>query len=643
MVEREIKGTLAAEMLDLYPPSIRQSVIGSKSFREKYGLTADARMTIGDNEINFKRSQFYTAARDLYKNNNAVISVFSDEGDTYSLSLEYDVSPPAVLVSSETRRIRLRPLWFLSPHVADRLEGFDTEAKQRHLVDPIILSWREKLAIAPLEDDEVDELYQELRLNPGEVANAIANEIPTGHSKTSVLVPNRAVYYDRLVGESREAADLQEFVETTAKERLSRLLSWDFVEGLKLALLMSPHSSIVAEIEISAVDEPVVIELFEWLERHGDRFSQVAGIELGLRLLERHGPIEPILFRMVRALLYDNPDDDGGRLALTASLAVFADGELSRIGIFRGKRPFWRRLAAIAQASIIERELLRANVPTGHFADWARTVRGQAFFLQTLTDLRLEPRWLPEFMSASQLRFEFLGRVVNAAATFRDAIRSDEFRSVLLGDESGSARSQIISQLAFLPGPLEGTYIPQLEVPPEPTKALQEAMGRAELDEGVLAPFVNMALVFRMEAEHAHLIAEALKKAKYQVNIGSDSEKIFSLLVGLSCIAAVTRSTELAADVRILARVLRRRAGVKLQADSLMRIGMIASAAEPESDKWAQIVGDWLTEVSFEEIDRENAMGMRSHVLMLCQLAPQLWKTCAKAEAALLAVGAMAV
>ena len=87
---------------------------------------------------------------------------------------------------------------------------------------------------------------------------------------------------------------------------------------------------------------------------------------------------------------------------------------------------------------------------------------------------------------------------------------------------------------------------------------------------------------------------------------------------------------------------MRRRPGVALKADSLMRIGMIAAAAESDLTRWARTVGEWLTEVSLEDMDRYTAMAMRSHVRRLCELEPHLWKNCAKADATFSVVIGMA-
>jgi hypothetical protein len=633
MPDAQLQRSLAIHCIEGLPQSLQQSIIGSREFQTRYDVTTESTVSVGDGSAGFKRSSFYDAIRRLYEKPGSSSELTSGEGSVYSATLEERSGERVVQLSVGEQKIWLPAFWFLSPHASDRLSGFDAEANKRHLTDPVILEWRERLAKASLDDYEVYELHQELRLNPGEIAEAISGELASGTSSVSTLVPPKAIYYERLVGAQNGAVDLPTFVSRSAQARLRDLLDWKFGEGLRLALLMCPHSSLSAAIEVGQEDETAVTDVFSWLEARGDRFSQVAGIELGLRILDRFPAIEAILQRMVATLLEDDPDDAAGRLSLSASLAIFTDGELARLGILRRSPPYYRRLAAIAQASIIERELVAANVASSDFVDWALHRGGHSFFLQTLIDLRVEPRWLPDFLSPKQLKLEFLGRVYGAAANYGDAVTSAEFRELLTSDGPSAIRSQMVFPFAGLPGPLEGGQVSPL-APPDEFEKLSDSLKSAEITEQALAPFVNLALIYRFEQVHAKTIAAALKATKYQVSVRADSDLIFSLLAGLATIAAATRSKELADEVRILARVMRRRQGVSLQADSLMRIGLIAAAAESDLARWGDTVGQWLTEVSLEDMDRQTAAAMQSHVRRLCDLEPTLWQGCAKADAA---------
>src|SRR5205823_14149961 len=108
-------------------------------------------------------------------------------------------------------------------------------------------------------------------------------------------------------------------------------------------------------VDLEKVEREEVRRLFQWLEKSGDPLSQVGGIELGLLHLEKYPELESHISEMTRALLADDAEDKRGRLSLLSTLIVLVDGELARTGALRTKPPYWRRLAAIAQAALIQR------------------------------------------------------------------------------------------------------------------------------------------------------------------------------------------------------------------------------------------------------------------------------------------------
>src|SRR5207249_2285328 len=140
-----------------------------------------------------------------------------------------------------------------------------------------------------------------------------------------------------------------------------------------------------------------LIQAYEWLHKKGDRISQIGAIEIGLSILDKRPKIEPYVQGVIEQIRDDCADDDRGRFHLLSALIVLVEGELSRTKILRKKPPFWRRLASIAQASLIERCVIGSHVDMAEFTRWAVQARGQLFYLQTMSDLRREPRWHPDY------------------------------------------------------------------------------------------------------------------------------------------------------------------------------------------------------------------------------------------------------
>ena len=197
----------------------------------------------------------------------------------------------------------------------------------------------------------------------------------------------------------------------------------------------------------------------------------------------------------------------------------------------------------------------------------------------------------------------------------------------MLDDGPESIQSLIEIPFSSLPGPLEGG----LESQPEPpTEVLREIEGRLSEEVLQLKSFVllmNSALIFRLDLHLAQLAAKALRTVKYQLRQADSKEQLFSVLIGLTNVAAVTRSGELAEELRILTRICRHEPGRGVSAEEAMWIGLNAAAAHSELEGWCKFVGEWITELAFQSLRPDEIGRLRSHVEELCHIVPELWCT----------------
>jgi hypothetical protein len=629
MSEPSPKIQLAYSLVRLFPPLFRASALEDADFRRETGLNLQASVRLNQSGVTFDRETLYAA----------IEAVLSSEGETRSIEaadktkwlISKDVSGNLVALAGGDA-LSLPDFDCLSPTPAVRLEWFERQAKAFCIDSGSFEKWRSVLAVRRCDDEEVEELRNEFRLTPRWFARALL-EGAEGEADAPIasLVPSDSRYYYRLVGFPIEG-DLSSYVSSVLSSHIDRQVAEEGVNGVAFSLLLSAHSSIPQEIRLNGISSDQVVQLLEWLGAHGDRISQLGSIELGLACLDDYPELEPAITKMTRMFIEDD-DGEHGRLAQLAGLVVLVDGELARTGILRAHPPYWRRLAAIAHASLLERELLRRGANISDFSSWAYPNRSQYYFLQNSVDLRMEPRWLPEFLSPDQLKAEFVGRIFAAMIVNRDKIRSSELQSLAL-EKAGPLQSLIVFPAPYLPGPLEGGVEAVQPMPPD-----VEQQVYTDLKADVVTPksflgLVNTALIFKLGPQMADLAAEALRRAKYQLRgVGVDVPAL-SLLYGLAIVAAVTRSDGLAAEVRVLVRVVRRRPGVVMELSDALRIVMMAAAAHVDIDRWCIFVGDWLTELAYEDMTRSEARALSSRIRALCQIERRLWGTCARADAA---------
>jgi hypothetical protein len=612
----------------MFPQSVRSAVAEDAAFRHRFALDVDAVVTLRQTAAEFVRSKLFHAVRQVLAGTAAGLDVKSKDGLVWRVAIDV---VRGIVVLREGTEVSIPEFTCMSPYVNVRLEWFERESTACRVADERMNTWRDILAERPLEDDEVGRLLEDFSLTPVCHASSIRRCLRSGNCEASDLVPSDLRYFDRLVGALTDETDVQGFTSSAAQQaRVRALVGLNPLEGLRAALLC--HHSLLDVVE--EVPRDVVLHLFRWLAEQGDRTSQVAAIECGLRLLPMFPEIEESLAAMVRAIAADEPNDENGRPKLMSGLIVLVEGELARTGIARKRPPFWRRLASMAHAAVIEREVLAANLKTSAIAERAHASGWTLYRKQTLVDLRREPRWFPDFISPEQLKAELVGRIAGAAERARENVADGELSAALWGADPGTIESQKTFPFAFLPGPLEGGVEAVIDIPSELESSIRMNLQAVELTPKSFFGLVNASMIFRVNSQLSELAAQGLRRVGYQLRKVETSDDTVALLEGLAMVCAVTRSRTLADEVRVLARGARRRRGSTFTPRAIARIGLIAAAANKDLRAWSDFVGEWLTELAFADMTREQAVELYEDIYILCHLERSLWETCGRAEAA---------
>jgi hypothetical protein len=629
------RSLLALAALRNFPPAIRESVISDPVFGHTYGLKADALISFNDGQVSIQRSKLFDSIREVLADSNAQPILKDAAGEEWRLEVFEINNERRLALLQGKRRFVLTDFSPLSPDQAERITGLDHAAHNTHLPQETVSRWHEILAARALTDDEMIEFHLDVENTPIRLAAVIGSEAKKGEITFSSMVPSSAEYFVRLVGKCEPGQNIAEFARAGSVRHIRELMSWRPYDGLLFSLLLSSHSSISSAIDIDQIEERDLVRAYEWLQNNGDRISQVGAIEIGLSILDKRQNIEPYVQNMIDQIRDDNADNEKSRFQLLSALIVLVEGEIARTSILREEPPFWRRLASIAQASLIERHIIKSQVDIAEFGKWSFETRGQLFYLQTMVDLRREPRWHPDYVSSHQLKTEFIGRIHNAARQNATKIQNKTLREALIGDGSESLQRLVVFPQTFLPGPLEGGLVSQIEPPADILTEIEKQLSQDVLEPKSFIALVNSALVFRLDLQQARLAAKAMRAAKYHLRRTDNKENFISILRGLATVAAVTRSDELAQELKILTRRHRHEIGDRISADDALWIGLIAAASRSELTDWCEFVGDWITELAFQSLQLDEMKRLHFHVEQMCHIVPDLWRTCGRAEAAL--------
>ena len=625
--------------LEFLPPRLRTSLLDNNEFVEQWSLETIAYVRLGRDGPSFRRDLLYNGIRNAIRAPEKEAAIEDDQSATWKIRSEEKDEGLSFCVEGNERSYAISDHSGLAEDHRTRMGWFERVMHEMNLEESKLQDWRTKIDSHPLSDDEFSELKRDLELTPGGNYQKMKSGLMQGNIDIRTLIPRKRRYYDRLVGPVGEATDAGSYVNSEAVQLIDGLQKWDRKHGLLMSLLICSRGDVSESIWIDDFSEEEVLGIYEWIANHGDPVSQIAAVEIALRNIESNRKLEPVIERIVEGFISDDPDDDRGCFSLLSSMIVLVASELSRMGVMKEPNPFYRRQAAIAQASLIIRALKDSQTDIASMVNWARTSgAGHVFFLQGLVDLRLEPRWLPDFVSPEQLRAEFIRRVSNAVVKCAGGIQSESLRSLVTGQDSRLATAAE-GVLTKLPGPLEGELaINQPEIPEEVLKEVVAPLEAESLGPNSFAGIVNMALLYKVPKSPAGLVAQALRRVRYSIENFDDEGSIFGLILSLANLAAVTRATELADTLRVLVRVMRRRKLLNSDAEDELRIAMVAAASHENLDDWAGFAGKWITEMAFEVGEGKTALLFLLKLRRLVQIEPALARHCARADAAIASV-----
>ena len=629
-----VRSALARAAFELAPPLIRETLLQEPDFREEYGVREDVVLTFSDSGVSVQRHELFEAIRKIFLGESET-EVTDTDGRKWELSGDGKIEGQSPILPG----FSLSDFAALSPDRDTRLRALDEAASAVNLPASARDAWHNVLSERALDDEEIDGFRSDLRKTPIHRAQSFSREVKKGRSGISSLVPNSRRYFERLIGAYDGSASIRDYAVGKGRQLFEQLSTWRPYDGFLFSLFLSSHSALTAEISVEHLGTEDLVRAFDFLTGHGDRISQLGAIEVGLRVLLERPEIEPALVRLIQQIRDDDVDGTASGFKLLSALFHLVDGELSRTRLLSPEPPFYRRLASLSQAALIHRQLVNSGVGIDPFCEWAFSSRRDHWYSQSLTDMRLEPRWDPGLAAASQLKAYFLGRIMIAAKDFEGNIKGGELHDLILGTKPGSLHSLTLSELPhpFLPGPLEGTEDCPNSLPAQLSEAIKVQLGTEEVTSSSFIALVNSARIFRVDSDQAGLAAEALKLGGHRLANVEDRSQLLATLQGLATVAAVTRSSVLADELRILAGRYRRDPQYPLSIREDVWICLVAAASRADLNDWRDYVGDWLTELAFGDLAGDDGKVLHLCLQYLCHAVPELWVSCGRVDAAVMA------
>ncbi|ENM3886396.1 MULTISPECIES: hypothetical protein [Gammaproteobacteria] len=608
-----MRAYMASQVINLFPSLVRAELLSDSKLLEEIGLATDATISFDAKDIAFSRSTLFKAIRSAFENIVEELFLEDIKGNPWSLR-HHPGERPAFSLTKGDLQILNDSFWPLCADVDRRLSLFEAEAKGRSLSKEELERFGAVLSTSIISDDDVSDLLLDLDCSPSHIEALLRQEFQGPSNKFSTLVPSDIRYYERFVGKYCGSNNVDEYCKVELKRYFDSRIESGVTEN---DFLMCIHKSISVVISNGPVDEVQYHAIANRAIESCHPILLISCIEVGiLKFKDSSAAIIKKLFECISSAKTLN------NLRLFCSLAVFVDGELARLQIFKGMPPFYRRLASFAQSALIVKVLLEEGAAFDKVEQWASQQRGLYFFCQSFIDLIEEPRWLPTYLTAEQFINELYGRV-NAACQEPDKCEAVEYLQKEL--TSGSR----LNMHSFLPGPLEGNSAPAV-VPDEISNLLAKHINAKASFESYRV-LMNSAPFWKIDDEYLERAVSLLESAQHKLAAVNDKDSVFQVLNGLAQVACMTRSKKLAASVTILSRLYRDYIDVDSEPENYLAIGVVAGAAFEDKDGWAEYIGQWCTELAYLPISEDSIERMERMLERLCILEPYLYYTCSKA------------
>jgi len=637
-MNRAPKKRAQSGVLGLFPEMMRIAVAEDAKFRERHQIQVESILTVGVDLASFAQSKFYQAVRRAHARRDSKTPLSDTLGREWTAGIETVDGDTRLALRRADQGIILPDFFPLDGDRARRLSRFSQDAKAANLPADAQLEWARLLRRRALKDEETSALRVDLFNTPVRILGAIPEELEGGLMKMTTLVPKAKAYYERLVGAPEGAADISSYTRGVTSPHIAGLISWDAVEGTQLAVLLAAHGSIMADVPDEWVDRIDFGNLIKWALAKADPFSRLGVFELAMRRISAQTDLERPLIELLKSLLGEDPAAPEGALHLMSACFMLVEGELSRSRVLADWKPFRRRLASMAQAALITRQTM-GKTNSQRFAEWAFEQRAYPFFCQSLVDLRLEPRWLPDLATPEQFYHEMMGRLTAVGTLYAEDLPAGELRDLLTGQVADGLSGKV-TFWSFSPGPLEGTFNPPGTLPDNLAETIRNSLSAPNLNAKSFAALVNSRLAFNVDPSYVDLAISSLQGAKYRLDSGGPSE-LTAALFGLAALAASERRLDLAAEIRILARHHRRSGGEHVSALEELRVAVTAAAAHEHLDEWGKFIGDWALELGFEITSKDEAEVLLTEVTQLARTSPELSRFLDRSRAALLALADM--
>ena len=418
--DADLKALGAALMIRSAPQAVRARLLADHAFTEELGVAVTNAMHLGPG-LSITAERFVEAIRSAL-GGAATVDVTTQSGEaihfeatladtTLKLAAkDITIEHPFVTVFSAERDARLQAARAFSADVLVAAE------RAEH--------WRRILGERALTPLEYMDLVRDARATPEALLERLRE---SRHLNPAAMVPEEPGYWSSLLPMPAPDQDFAAYIKGPLRAHYGHMLEL----SPQLACSRIGHTSAARAVIPFELLQKLKPQDLETALANEDANSLLFAFEVAASRLNDGAEWESPGTRALEKLFGDK-DATNRRCEVLSAAIVISFAGLRRVREWRAAPLFWRRLAAMTQASVLADALSVMSKPKP-FRQWAFKNLGADFHWQTVTDRREGPLWWPQVIEPQALKAWIAARFLRATEAIEESLWPAAWRAAAEG------------------------------------------------------------------------------------------------------------------------------------------------------------------------------------------------------------------
>lgn len=625
---------VARHLCDLLPSQIQARVFGDHAFVSQHGRLSRTALTIGG-RASIDQHELVAAARRLLAGQGDQ-KLKDISGNQLTVMLDRSTVVLKVLgEKDQEQQLALPDLAILSPSFDQRVQALKRMIDSFGPTAPDFSALMTTAGNRELTDEEIADLLEER--STGFASYKVRIEMAHRADRVEVddIVPDSLRYYELYCGPDPRLLPPEEYLSVVLPTYRQQLLQRNLLKGLEICLLGALRDDLMPAAWTTHISDEEMWQALQLIDTRANPFAALGVLDIAITRQHdsRYMTLAGQTMIELRETQLLRPDD----MDSYEILPLFAQLTLDRINTMEGgalRQPFWKRLCAWMQASLLLQSTLDISIKLDAFRGWVNSNLDMAGTYAQMIDLRREPMYRAGEFSRSFLREEIIGRLVVLRARHQAAGRFMPNSDVI--DAAMAQLAKEGSPLGWaMPGPLDGHIRPSVRSNRSLSDADVEHVLQ-QLSEDPSGPIWSKLAYFSQCFELGGKVLEQACRACTTTNFDHESaegELRPTRLFHMGLIAAAHRNRDLANSIAAIALKRASLASTANEAMSLLQILLLASAAFENEEEWFTWTSDHLVQLAYNLPAGEATETLHAHLAEIRKILPISSALTSRAEA----------